>query len=65
MIEKSRLEVVLVTEISENAGWRVFKARLQKLRRVVVKKQIAEELGLKQGDLIEVAVRKVKSEELE
>jgi len=41
-----------------------FKARVQKLRRVVVKKQIAEELGINQGDLVEITVRKVDPSEL-
>lgn len=43
-------------------GWRTFKARVQKLRRIVIKKQVAEELGIKQGDLVEVSIRKYKSE---
>jgi len=46
----------------EDSDWKTFKARVQKLRRVVIKKQIAEELGIKQGDLVEIAVRKYQPE---
>lgn len=49
---------------NENKEWMTFKARLQKLRRIAIRKQIAEKLGIKQGDLVEIKVRKVDPEEL-
>ena len=44
---------------------RTFAARVQKLRRIVIPKDIAEELGIKQGDWVEVTVRKLTALEQE
>jgi len=44
----------------EEGGWKYFKGRIQKLRRVVIRRNIADELGVDQGDLVEVLVRKYK-----
>ena len=38
----------------------VFVARVQKLRRIVIPKPICEALEIKEGDKVEVEVRKVK-----
>ena len=54
-IEKEKEEVKTAT----------FKARVQRLRRVVIKKKIAEELDIKRGDIVEITIRKVRPEELE
>jgi len=54
-VEKEKEEVKTAT----------FKARVQRLRRVVIKKKIAEELDIKRGDIVEITIRKVRPEELE
>jgi len=38
----------------------VFVARVQKLRRIVIPKPICEALEIKEGDKVEVTVRKIK-----
>lgn len=37
----------------------VFRANVQTLRRVVIPKEISEALGIKQGDKVEIVIRKV------
>ena len=40
---------------------RTFAARVQKLRRIVIPKDVAAELGIQQGDWVEVTIRKLGS----
>ena len=54
-----------MSEEVEKTETRTFKARVQRLRRIVIKKKIADELGIKKGDIVEVTIRKVRPEELE
>jgi len=37
----------------------VFRAKVQKLRRIAIPPQICEALGIKEGDKVEVVIRKV------
>ena len=53
------------SESKENVETATFKARVQRLRRIVIKKTIADKLGIKRGDIVEVTIRKVRPEELE
>jgi AbrB family looped-hinge helix DNA binding protein len=38
----------------------VFQVRVQKLRRIAIPRQICDALGIKEGDKVEVTVRKVE-----
>jgi len=39
----------------------VFRARVQKLRRIVIPRPICEALGIKEGDKVEVIIRRVEN----
>jgi AbrB family looped-hinge helix DNA binding protein len=38
----------------------IFQVRVQKLRRIAIPRQICDALGIKEGDRVEITVRKVE-----